>query len=443
MLTPWLSDLLLYSEPIFPPEPLLQTFQLTKPVNTSLVTVYDTAHSYESSAGVGPFNSSLVAPFIKRINTLSPGYPYQVLPFSIYAAVSNLVANPWFTTVMDPVQCSGPHCESYLLSGGALLMEPWIPPGYESTPFIKIDGIPTVQLEYTPISTPPNHTHLLFNDTECQDFGNPSVLIALRLCVAASPSPGALNAGLFVCLNGTDPTTNNKCRPNGPEPTVTPNITTTLTLFSRKATIIFAQSNLSIVSVSDLSPPTPLPITLDDLLSYGAAMAYLLNFTAANIPAPSSIVESFWSGSEQLHSGPLSHSFQSILAFPIWLFNANNYGNLDIWDKKTKMQNLPGEFHTKASIVMPYVKIKFDPAMVTVFVVLQGATLVFLWGLLCWSCFVMDSGSMPVISSYPLFDTAFKTEVEVPEASQGEIWGAQNGDVLRMMKGRSVTVKRD
>ena len=50
---------------------------------------------------------------------------------------------------------------------------------------------------------------------------------------------------------------------------------------------------------------------------------------------------------------------------------------------------------------------------------------------------------MPVISSYPLFDTAFKTEVEVPEASQGEIWGAQNGDVLRMMKGRSVTVKRD
>ena len=459
---------------------------LIKAVRTSFVTVFDTAHIFNSTAGLGSFNASLVRPFIQQLNSLSPGYPYQVLPFSVYAVVYQLVGNPWISTVMQPTRCTGDACESYLLSGGGLLMEPSVPPGYTSNPLVRIEHIPTIQLEYTPILNPAAHSEApLFADSECNIFGNASVLIAVRLCIARSspPTPESLNAGLYVCLNGIDPLQPNRCRqsiPDSPdenEPTTDamPNITTTFTLAARTATITFAQSNLSITNVDDLSPPTPILLTDADLRSYREALAFLLNFTAANIPAPSSVIESFWSGSSQLTYGPLSQGFQSILAFPIWFFNANNLGNLDMWGKR-RTETLPKQFSTRTSIVTPYVKMKFDDTMLVVYIVLQGSVLVLLWVLLVWSWSGLRGGSdderrkekegMPAISSYPLFDIAFKTGIVTGDSATDEesgsgsgsgsgnsgmgmrmrgerVWNAQDAEILRLMRGCNVTVKRD
>ena len=423
---------------------------LTEPVNTTIIVVYDTVHSYSSTAGLGPFNASLVAPFIKQLNSLSPGYPFQVLPFSVYAVVYNLMANPWFSTVLQPIECpDSRHCESYLLSGGALLMEPWIPPGYESWPLIKVDNVPAMQLEYAPI-TSPSHENV-FSDSECQVFGENGVLIAIRFCVAPSASlPGVLNAGLFVCRNGTSASRAGlTC--NQTTAGTFPNITTSFSMHARTATLTLAQSNLSIVSVSDLSPPTPFLLPTSDLEAYRMGIAFLLNFTAAGIPPPSSIAESFWSAGDTVlqTSGQLMHSFQSILAFPVWMFNANNYGNLDIWDHDTG--SLPSSFRTRASIVTPYSKIKFDGVMVVVYTVLQGATLLVLWGLLAWACWSYVRGmglysagdaSELAISSYLLFDIAFKSMVKVGMEGK-EIWRAEDADVERLMGSEKIYVKME
>ena len=72
----------------------------------------------------------------------------------------------------------------------------------------------------------------------------------------------------------------------------------------------------------------------------------------------------------------LSQNFQSILTFPFWLFNANNYGNTALQAQQI-IPMLPMEFYTEASIVAPYVKIKFDWVMFVIFLVLQGLAISF------------------------------------------------------------------
>jgi hypothetical protein len=91
------------------------------------------------------------------------------------------------------------------------------------------------------------------------------------------------------------------------------------------------RSNYSITRISDLSAPEQ--VTDMDVPAYRSALRWLLNFTAEGLPPPSSIVESFWGADDQLNGGPATYGlllqeFQSVLAFPLWLFNANNFGNI-------------------------------------------------------------------------------------------------------------------
>jgi hypothetical protein len=187
------------------------------------------------------------------------------------------------------------------------------------------------------------------------------------------------------------------------------------------------------MSVDDLT--TPEQITDLDLPAYRATLGWLLNYTAANIPPPSSIAQTFWTGRDQYEDaatyGALLQSFQSVLAFPFWLFNANNYGNIDL-QEQIMINSMPPQFYTQASTVTPYVKLKFDTAMFVVFVLLQGLAMVFVWSVLVW---IWCSGRrLPNTSSYPVFDVMFRTRVYGPEAKSRDILGAGSSDVIRMMK---------
>lgn len=81
--------------------------------------------------------------------------------------------------------------------------------------------------------------------------------------------------------------------------------------------------------------------------------------------------------------GILLQNLRSIVAFPIWLFNANNYGNTAISNKALN-PGLPAEFYTKAAVVSPLVKLKFDSTLVRVFIALEGIVRLFLWIALLW-----------------------------------------------------------
>ncbi len=165
-----------------------------------MVTVYDTLMTYNVTAGVGPFNASYVQPYFDELRGLAPQYPYQVLPYSSFAMVNSLVADPTYSTVSTPVACAGDGCSSYLLSGGLVMTTPWVPMGYGDHPMVKVDDVPSIQLDFDRAAA----AAASFADADCSVYGSPDTTIGVRLCLrTAGSSPGRLLAGLFVCQNGT------------------------------------------------------------------------------------------------------------------------------------------------------------------------------------------------------------------------------------------------
>ena len=169
-------------------------------------------------------------------------------------------------------------------------------------------------------------------------------------------------------------------------------------------------------------------------------MHWLLDFGGAAIPAPSSILETFFSTSEDLSNpfvdGVLLQVFRSILVFPVWLFNPNNVGNSHL-NQKTISRDLPKQFYTRGSTVASYQKLKFDPLFLLIFVTLQGAVLLFLWALFLWAVF--SARALPAISSYPQFDILFKTETELPlGARYFDIRAADDSEILDIIEGAKI-----
>jgi len=195
-----------------------------------------------------------------------------------------------------------------------------------------------------------------------------------------------------------------------------------------------------------LTLPTKAPILFTDihLPSYRHALSWLLNYTAAGVPAPSSIAQSFWSSKTQLGDpaahGILSQNFQSLLAFPFWLFNANNWGNTALRENTT-IPTLPPQFYTQASIVAPYTKIRFNQAMFALFIAFQGLAMAFVWVVLV---VVWRAGeALPTTSSYPIFDVAFKAKVDAEAKARGVVVNANSLTIVNLMKDAKAVLKDD
>lgn len=418
--------------------------------------VYDVATTYNVTAGIGAFNGSLVQPFFANLKTLVPGDPYTLLPFQYFAAMYILVINPLISTTSSPVKCPGNSCVSYLLSGGLSQSEPWDSSTFtdlQDYQMARVDNTPSVQIDFSsPVSD-------VFTNADCDQFGSLDSPIAMRFCVVNDKTvPNALRAGpsvtiigfhracfslltlltgLFVCANGTN---DGQCDIGIPWN----NITTRVEFYTRQATAIASRSNYTIVSVESITPPEM--ITDIDLTAYREVLRWLLNYTASDIPAPSSIAQSFFNSYAQLDSpytyGIAAQNFQSIVAFPFWLFNDNNWGNIAV--KSDVLETgLPPQFYTTVSIVEPYVKLKFDNAMFVLCVVLQGLVLVFVWSVLIWTWLRRESLTSGA-SAFPFFDARHKVRVDGEEGFSGRLAAtAQTSDIIRTMKNATVRDKED
>ena len=240
---------------------------------------------------------------------------------------------------------------------------------------------------------------------------------------------------MFLCNGISD----NTCitSSTGPQP----NLTTTLSIYTLTTTLLTSRSNLTILSLSSTSAPTPFPFNTSSLSAYRSSLAWLLDYPHSGIPAPSSILEIFWSNQASLSDpfidGVILQSFRSLLAFPIWLFNANNYGNTQV---KGQVLNpdLPGEFYTKAGVVKPLVKLRFDKWLVAAFVVLEGVVLVVLWGALVW-LFVpwgFRAVKQGVSTAFPVADWLFGAEADASEVvGSDEIRLAGSKEVVEWLGG--------
>lgn len=137
-----------------------------------------------------------------------------------------------------------------------------------------------------------------------------------------------------------------------------PQITTTFSVYNRHASIVTSRTNLTVLSVDEVSEPIQdLELNVEQL---NLAFDWLLNFTAANTPAPTSIAEYFWAAQNTLQSDYWSiesyRVFHSLLAFPLYLFNPNNYGNTQL-SADNITYTLPEDFYTTAAVSNPYEKI--------------------------------------------------------------------------------------
>lgn len=243
------------------------------------------------------------------------------------------------------------------------------------------------------------------------------------------------NKGLFLC-NGTQGGTT--CGPYAKSL----NITTRLSLYTRRTTFVAARSNYSIVSIAQASDPTAVTTLDADLPSYRAALTWLLNYTAAAVPGPSSIAESFWSSNLQLGDpstyGVVTQNFQSLLAFPTWLFNANNWGNTALKSNVT-VPGMPAGFYTTAGVVKPVSTYDFDTGMFGLFVGLQGAAMVFIWAVLFWVW--LGGRNVPDTSSFPLFDVKYRTWVDGERLTKEEMAHVSGSDIVGCTKGAVVRTK--
>ncbi|KAM0719382.1 hypothetical protein Q7P37_005287 [Cladosporium fusiforme] len=349
---------------------------------TQITTVNRTAHTCDVIAGVGPFRGSYVEEYLRALQELNDVSEARILPYSIMMTASQMIINPIHSWTAEPVECEGSRsCDSYLLPGGLSLATPWPPTGYDGYPTITVHEASATQLDFQRVT---DQKQSFDDSVDCTLYGSIG-----------------FDIGLFVCQNGT---ANGTCHTS----IIPPQLVVNLTAYQRRATVTCARSNLSIVAVHDLSPPIEQADLDIDALK--RSFTWLTNATAADIPFFSSVAQFFWTSwptlNDEHFSGEPYRLFQSLLAFPFWHFNDNNYGNIEL-DPTVPLETLPQEFHTVASVDKPMNKIVVDRGMLIAFCVLQSTCVAWVWiALWCRWIFHRD---MPNMSSYPMVDFAFKS----------------------------------
>jgi hypothetical protein len=222
-------------------------------------------------------------------------------------------------------------------------------------------------------------------------------------------------------------------------------MTTTMTLYNRIATVVADRVSFNVMSVLDAGNPAVDPAI--DIVGYRQALDWLLDYYSAGIPAPSSIAQLFWDGYTEFNSSYSESSvyttFQSILTFPIWLSNANSFGNIDLAANQID-PSLPKEFYTMASVSTPYTKITIGQGIFWAFVALETVVHSFIWLVLLWICFTEPHP--PCLSSYPLIDFALKTrhnfqtrELHPGENSNGVLCADDRTTLARLCQADSIT----
>lgn len=107
-------------------------------------------------------------------------------------------------------------------------------------------------------------------------------------------------------------------------------------------------------------------------------------------------------------------TLKSTLAFVLWEFSANNFGDPQLSAPNSPYPNgevtfLPAEFHTSASACKPFTHIAVDRRMFGLYIALQSLPIIFCWMVLLWR--IWNGFSKGQISSFPLIDFFFKAQL--------------------------------
>jgi hypothetical protein len=304
---------------------------------------------------------------------------------------------------------------------------------------VSIGSAPAIQLDFSRgVDTADQ-----FQSEDCAAYGNDKNLVGVYFCLAESKvhhgsivagehcySPMAgighgvcstdiPNPGIYVCTNGISHDSDS-CHITKPGPV--PNITLTMSIHTLTVSTVCGALNNSIISVSDVGASEL--ETSTDIKALGLAVGWLLNYTAAGLPAESSLAFQFWlsdSGAyESIWQANSYSTLKSILAFILWEFSANNNGNpvVSASEAAGQVPSLPSQFNTTASISEPFTRFVINEGVFIAYVVLQSLCLLFAWVVAIWQWFNRER--VPEISSFPLVDFSSKMRIKATKGADNK-----------------------
>jgi hypothetical protein len=178
---------------------------------------------------------------------------------------------------------------------------------------------------------------------------------------------------------------------------------------------VASRSNTSLTSINPTSEAVP--YTVEDIGALKDAMGWLLNYTASGLPASSSPLYMLWNRqglSDSAWSIEAYRTLKNMLAFVLWFFSDNNFGNPALSDANSLTADetwsfLPDMYRTTASLCTPYVRLNVNQGMFALYIALELIPLLFCWAAIYW-LWVMRDEFMET-TSFPSIDLQIRTQL--------------------------------
>ncbi|KAJ0329939.1 hypothetical protein COL5a_003768 [Colletotrichum fioriniae] len=303
--------------------------------------------TYNVSAGIAPFNAS---------------YIYDIRQSTATALLVQMGSPAWSdrdSFSLDPLhqgvgKCTGndggwaPCDESHLLTGGVVSIAPQADnlTSYPDSAAYVVPNTRVVQLEYGRVH---DLDGLRTNGT-CFLIGADSA--ASYWCAAVGKQKGLLFGSAYcpIALQLTSSCINNTAWTNPLE------LSSSLYVYSRYATVTYDRGNFSILDVSDMTPPEQDIIGLDEYMLSLSAVVPGFNKSGPATKGDNSALAIYAVTALPINDSEVAkkqslRAVRKALSVPFSYFHANYFSpGPSIWELKTPREGLPEDMYSTLSI---------------------------------------------------------------------------------------------
>ncbi|KAK1455718.1 hypothetical protein CMEL01_04478 [Colletotrichum melonis] len=303
--------------------------------------------TYNVSAGIAPFNAS---------------YIYEIRQSTATALLVQMGSPAWSdrdSFSLDPLhqgvgKCTGndggwaPCDESHLLTGGVVSIAPQADnlTSYPDSAAYVVPNTRVVQLEYGRV----HDLDALRTNGTCFLIGADSA--ASYWCAAVGKQKGLLFGSAYcpIALQLTSSCINNTAWTNPLE------LSSSLYVYSRYATVTYDRGNFSILDVSDMTPPEQDIIGLDEYMLSLSAVVPGFNKSGPATKGDNSALAIYAVTALPINDSEVAkkqslRAVRKALSVPFSYFHANYFSSgPSIWELKTPREGLPEDMYSTLSI---------------------------------------------------------------------------------------------
>ncbi|OLN96335.1 hypothetical protein CCHL11_04516 [Colletotrichum chlorophyti] len=376
--------------------------------------------TYNVSAGIAPFNAS---------------YVYKIRQSTATALLVQMGSPAWSdrdSFSVDPLGdgeglCTGangkwaPCDESHLLSGGVVSIAPQADDlkQYPGSSAYVVPMTRVVQLEYGKV----HDLSGLRATGKCVMLGDASA--ASYWCADVGPRHGLLFGSAYcpISLQATSSCLNNTDWTNPLE------LSSSLFVYSRLATITYDRGNFSILAVTDMTPPKQELVSLEEYMLSLSAVVPGFNTTAAATKGDNSALAIYAVTALPINDSEVAKkqslkAIRKAMSVPFNYFHANYFSNApSIWELAGPRAGLPDDMYTTLSIsilshqVVAGTLSRWLFVLVSALILLLAAAIIIATSRVC--------GKRPERCGYPTLDFAAVCAVKGGIAPVPADWGGR------------------